>query len=110
MYLDEARLKTHQVTRERPGAVGASGLTISNPPLVFDVLMDVQQSSTPRFVVNPGEERFTGAYRGFTYDETLRVGDRLYSTPFGALRIEAIYTWDDEEGEPTHYEIGLVPA
>jgi hypothetical protein len=110
MYLDEARLKTHQVTREQWGVAGASGLATTTAPLVFDVLMDVQQSSTPRFVVNPGEERFTGAYRGFTYDAALQVGDRIYSSPFGALRVEAVYTWDDEEGEPTHYEIGLVSA
>jgi hypothetical protein len=108
MELDESRLKTHRVTREGQVTVGASGLAAPGVAVEFDVLIDVQQSGTPRFVVNPNEERFTGAYKGFTYDPALQVGDRLYHTGFGALRVESAYAWDDED--PTHYEIGLVPA
>lgn len=108
MVLDEARLKTYTVTREVAGATVASGLTAPSSPEQFDVLMDLQQSSSPRFVVQAGEERFTGAYRAFTYDATLQVGDRLLDTPFGAMRVEGVYPWDDED--PIHYEVGLVPA
>lgn len=108
MLLDEARLKSYLITREAKDGTWASGLTAPAEPTTFTASLDLQQSSSPRFVVQAGEERFSGAYRAFTYDTTIAVGDRLLDTPFGPLRVEAVYPWDDED--PTHYEIGLVPA
>lgn len=109
MELDEARLKSHQVTREEASAAAASGLSGYAEPTRLDVLMDLQASSTPRLVDgDQGEHRFVGTFTAFTHDDRVQIGDRLYDTPHGALRVEAVMAWDDEE--PTHYELGLVPA
>lgn len=108
MQLMEDRLAPYQVTREGQTTEAASGLSAPAAPEVLEVEIDLQQASTPRFIRGEGEERITGGFRGFTYDDRLRRGDRLYATPHGALRVESVETWADEE--PTHYEIGLVPA
>lgn len=108
MQLMDARLKPYQVTREGQATEAASGLSAPAAPEVLTVDIDLQTAGTPRFTRGEGEERITGGFKGFTYDDRLQLGDRLYGTPHGALRVESIETWDDEE--PTHYEIGLVPA
>lgn len=108
MILDEARLKTHVVTREVAGSAADSGLSTQASPETFEIAMDLQAAGTPVFANYPDYKGFVGGAIGFTYDDRLQLGDRLYDTPMGALRVERIEAWDDEE--PMHYEIGLVPA
>jgi len=108
VILDEARLKPYEITRIGPPAVSASGISAPAVPELFTAHIDLQVDNRPRFVAHDGQLRFVGGFIGFTYDDRLQLGDRLYDTPHGAMRVESIEAWDDEE--PTHYEIGLVPA
>ena len=103
----ENRLKTYQLTREGDAATSASGLTTAAAPVTFEANLDLQQNSS-RLSAQDGILATTGSFTAFTYDSNVIVGDRIYSTPFGALRVESVYPWDDED--PTHYEVGLVPA
>lgn len=108
MVLDEARLKTLSFTRPGEAAAGTSGMTTEAPELPISVMMDLQSDGAPRLVDSQGEMRFVGTFTGFTYSPDLQIGDRLDNTLHGALRVESIQVWDDEE--PTHYQVGLVPA
>ena len=108
MVLDEARLKVHVFTRKGEAAPGTSGMTAEADTAPVSVLMDLQADGAPKLVDSQGETRFVGTFTGFTYSPDLKIGDRLDGTVHGALRVESIQEWDDEE--PTHYEIGLVPA
>lgn len=108
MTLDEARLKPHTVTRPGGDVTTMSGMSAPEAPTTFEVLMDLQADGQPRFSSVPGVEGFVGGFTGFTYDDRLALGDQLLDTPHGALRVEAIELWDDEE--PSHYQVGLVPA
>lgn len=108
MILDEARLKPHQVTRLGAESAAASGLSAPAAPETFTVAIDLQVDTRPRFVSHDGQLRFIGGFLGFTYDDRLQLGDRLYETAHGAMRVESIEAWEDEE--PVHYEVGLVPA
>jgi hypothetical protein len=108
MQLMDERLRPFAVTREQVAVAGASGLSTRAAPLVFQVELDLQTASTPRFTREEGVVRITGGFRAFTYDDRLVAGDRLLDTPHGALRVESVEAWVDEE--PVHYELGLVPA
>ena len=111
MLLDEARLKPYRVWREGQEAAALSGLSVpSDSPGGLEVHLDLQQRASVGLVTGEGAVRFTGGYRGFTYDDRLAVGDRLYDTPYGALRVTSVYAWDDEGDEPTHFEVGLETA
>lgn len=108
MVLDEARLKSLLFTRPGEAVAGPSGMTTEAEPTELAVQMDLQSDGAPRLVDSQGEVRFVGTFTGFTYSPELQIGDRLLGTTHGALRVESIQVWDDEE--PTHYQVGLVPA
>lgn len=108
MVLDEARLKAFTFTRRGEAAAAPSGMATEAPDVPVAVMMDLQADGAPRLVDSQGDTRFAGTFTGFTYSADLQIGDRLTGTAHGALRVESIQAWDDEE--PTHYEVGLVPA
>ncbi|MBA2666126.1 MAG: hypothetical protein H0U69_03705 [Trueperaceae bacterium] len=108
MELIEERLKPYVASRTLFGTMGPTGLQSPPSTTTLTVNIDIQESGGPRFEGGT-LVRNTGAYVGFSYD-ALAIHDRLLATPYGALVVVSAYLWDDEEGEPNHYEIGLDPA
>ena len=102
MRLDDSRLRSFTVQRSSSGAADVdSGLAIPGTLTTFEVEMDLQEDGR----IVPGLDQQQGRYVAWTYELTLAPGDKLPSTPHGALEVVSSYSWLDEE--PTHAEVRL---